>query len=166
MADDIDGNIQRFTLKDADGNPHEYVLVRHGATRGQKIMWQLVALGVEPLAQIGAGIVSAAEVFDKLGDLLNVAKGEGAGDPSLEAIRPMLDAVDLKQLGANIRNAILSTDMPQLTLDLVANMTRDAKGLDKAQNFDAAFQGNYVELQQAVWQSVVRNRFISLPDMS
>ena len=138
-----------FTLPDADGVAHRYVLLPHGATEGQRIVFQLVALGAEPLARLAQGLLTIEGV--SLKRLLN--------DPA--ALKTLGEKLDVAALGGDIKRSIAS--MPdQLTAALVSRCTRDGKQLSNPSHFDTAFARNYGELARLLWEVIRVNRFLSL----
>lgn len=146
-----------FTLKDASGQEHSYRGVPHGAIEGQEVMWQLVALGAEPVARLAQLALSSSNVRD----LLNA---DGA------KLQQILGGADFSTVGADVRKALVATNMSKLAREILRNTMRDGKPLsvDASGNgvFDQAYRANYGELLQAVWRVVQANRFLPLPGTS
>jgi len=120
----------RFSLTDADGGPHDYLVALHGAVEGQGIAWRLLAAGAEPLARL-------------------IASASGG-----------LDAAALGSLGADVRAAILSVGAPAMTRDILRYTSRDGAPLANDAAFNAAFRGNYSEMLLAVRRVTEINRFL------
>lgn len=139
-----------FTLPDAEGVAHRYVLLPHGATEGQRIVWQLIALGAEPLARLAQGLLTAEGA--SLRGLLD--------DPN--TLKAMGARLDVSALGADLKRSIQSMPMDAITASLVSNVTRDSKQLSNPSHFDAAFACNYAELMRLLWEVIKLNRFLSL----
>ena len=141
----------QFTLRDATGTDHTYEVLPHPATDGSRIMWQLYAMGVEPLGKLAGSLLTA--------DGLNVKSLRGLlDDPAaLEKIR---SSVDLGALAAAIRAALVGTSMPALTQEILHHTRRDGLELRNPAHFDAAYACNYWELSVALWKVVQANRFL------
>lgn len=131
-----------FTLTDADGAEHTYeIMARHAAEPGFALMAEVGALVSGPLAALMAGLAVGKAGAD-LGGLL-------------------------APVGPELGRALLSLRDLALVKRILAHTLRDGKPLvgspAAAANFNAAFQGNYAELLQAVWEVVSYNRFLPLP---
>lgn len=143
----LPANIVEFTLVDADGAPHEYMLVKHGATEGQVITWSLIAFGGEPLGALAQSIFSGSG---------QASIGSMMDDPKA------LASINWGNLGRDIAASVQGTDMAGLTRKLLINVHRDGKSLRDPSHFDAAFQANYGELMKLLWEVVKHNRFLGL----
>lgn len=131
-----------FTLNDADGNPHQYMVVQHPADTGQDLMWALVSFAGEPLGAVAKKLVTAGAA--------------GGLDASV------ISEIDWGQLGKDIASSVDRTDMARLTTLLVANTTRDNQWLKDQAVFKGAFQANYSELMMLLWKVIEVNRFLPL----
>jgi hypothetical protein len=144
-----EAGLRTFTLSDADGAEHHYQVVLHPPEQGQRILWALVALGGEPLGALLGGVVGQLVLGDKtIGDLV---------DSSVEDV---LGEVDWSAVGRNVSEAVRRTDMPTLSKALLAHTVRDTKQLRDPTNFGAAYQANYGEMLQALWEIIKANRFL------
>ena len=141
-----------FKLADASGVVHEYTVVPHGATQGERIVLSLLSYLPEPLAVLLGGL----DGFDSIDDL------KGADLPKL------LEGLDLSQLGAAVGKALREAvaQIPTLRAEILAHTMRDGKRITGAQ-FDAAYQRNYLELGRALFEVCRFNGFfpgLSTPD--
>jgi hypothetical protein len=128
-----------FTLLDADGAEHKYVVTPHRPQAGMRIVHQLFAVFAPSLlALIPPGMISALKSGRGAGELL--------AQIDLAAAGPAL-SIALGSLPADIEAAIL------------AETTRDGKALKNPANFDAAYARNYWEALQAVQKVTVYNGF-------
>lgn len=141
----------RFTLHDADGVEHAYEVILHPATEGARIMWQLVAMGVEPIAKLAGGLLASEGLSaTSIRGLLNDPAG-------LEKLRAGLD---VGGLATSIRASLASVSLPALTKDILSRTSRDGRDLANQLLFDEAYSGNYGELALALWKVVQANRFL------
>jgi len=139
-----------FSLPDGDGVAHRYVLVPHGATDGERIVWQLVAFGAEPLARL------AQALFLLEGATLRSMMD----DPT--ALKRMGERLDTSALGGDLKRSITTMPMAEIRAALVSRCTRDGKQLSNPAHYDAAFSRNYGELGRLLWEVIKANRFLSL----
>jgi hypothetical protein len=151
---------KQFVIVGADGLEHRYTVVLHDAVAGQAIMWDLVALGAEPMARLAESALKSEQVIAGLSSAL--ASG-GAGKLLDGGAAELLGGLDLGSVGADVKRAITSMPMPKLTRDILRHTTRDEKPLANDGVFGSAYQGNYGELLRAVWEVAKINRFLSLP---
>lgn len=128
-----------FTLKDADGIEHRYLVTPHRPQAGTRIVHQLFAV----FAPAALGIIPP-------GMIRALQSGKGAGELmaqiDLAAAGPAL-SLALSSLPADIEAAILS------------EATRDGKPLKNEHHFSAAYARNYWEMMQAVQKITVYNGF-------
>jgi hypothetical protein len=140
--------LRQFTLKDADGNEHAYQLVLHDAMMGQKIMWDLVALSGETLGGLMQSLLE-----NEVGSIAGLLDKQAADLATL---------VDWAGVGRDIAAAVGKANMPELTTLLLRHTTRDGNSLANPVHFNQAYQANYFELGQALWQILRENRFLPL----
>lgn len=140
----------QFKLKDADGVEHAYECLPHPASEGQRVMWMLWGMGVEPLGKIAAG-------FMRMEGMRGKSIFAAAGDASLREQFALV--VDLGAMAAAIRQALASVPMDVLGKDLLSRTTRDGKELANPLVFDEAYSRNYPEYALALWEVVKANRF-------
>lgn len=144
-----------FTLTDAQGEQHTYTVSPHRGSEGAPLALQLLALVVEPLAA-GAGPV----IIQGLG------KVQGKGKAALVALATdpeLLEALDLQQLGAGVRSAMLQL-RPALIAQVLRYTNRDGKPLIASGGkptslYDRAYARNYMELGRALWEVASFNGF-------
>lgn len=146
----LPGPIQ-FTLRDAAGADHAYEVIPHPATEGSRIMWQLYAMGVEPLGKLAGSVLAA--------DGLNVRSLRGLlDDPA--ALEKLKASVDLGAVASSIRASLGPATMDGLTKEILAHTRRDNLELRNPGHFDAAYACNYWELSMVLWKVVQANRFL------
>ena len=138
-----------LVLTDADGKPHTYTIVPFGATEGSAVLWQLLAMGSEPIARLASGALAAGDGMS-LRALMD--------DPAV--LDRMRKTIDIAGVGADIRSTIRSTNMQAIQASLVSRCTRDAKSLANPTHFDVAFARNYIELGKLLWEVIKLNRFL------
>jgi hypothetical protein len=132
-------NMHTATIKDVDGNPHEYLITLHPPTEGEILMWQLAELAGE-----------------SLGGILSAALSGGSLD---------LDAgIDFSAAGRDVANALRRTNMPAFRAALLKHTIRDGKRLDDPMNFNEAYQANYAEIFLAMKEVLQVNRLFPRPD--
>ena len=125
-----------FELKDADGQPHTYLVVPHPPDEGQRILWTLMAGGVEPLAAAAGGLLAKGGT---LAELMDQDLGDLFGD------------LDWASVGKGLKSTLVSGDMPGLTKQLMRHTLRDGRELADPAVFAGAYQRNYWEMTRALW---------------
>lgn len=137
----------QFQIKDADGNPHEYIVGRHDADQGLRICFILMghaAGALVPLLEpLLSGKTSLASVMG------------GKADDAFEG-------VDLSKAAAEVKALLLDPSSIQLVRDIMVETTRDGKVLRNPAAFNEAYGANYGELLKALWKVVQHNRFFPL----
>lgn len=141
--------IVEFELNDHDGKTHKYLVTLHGTEEGERILWQLITLGGEPLGALCQG--AAGKLIAEGGSLGDVLDG-GAAE--------MLAEIDFAGLGRQVSNAVARSNMPALTKAIFKFAHRDGKPLRDPAVYNAAYRANYWELLQAQWEIVRANRFL------
>lgn len=128
--------MHEFTLNDADGNPHSYVIVaRHNITDGHRLMRRLQALIAGPLGGLIDGLAGG--------------KGSSSGSTGPELVRALASIEDMT-----------------LVRQLLAHVSRDGvllSGPTALKALNDAYQGNYGEMDAACYEVIKHNRFLSLP---
>lgn len=121
-----------FTLRDDQGNEHEYVVIQRGAAEGFDLGGRLIKI-------LGPGIGSG------IGGLKITDGDDGAEEAGL----------NLGTLGAGagqISSAIMAEGGHRLVVEILKYTTRDARPLSNLNDFNQAYQGNYGELLEAIWR--------------
>jgi hypothetical protein len=142
--------VRRLTLKDADGQPHEYVLLRHDAEKGLEICFVLLGHAAGAIVPLMEPLLSG-EV--SIGAILS---GNDA------AAEKAFEGVDLSKAAAEIKGLLLDPKSVGLVKDLVSETSRDGKPLRIPANFAEAYRGNYFELLRLLWKVIEYNRFFPL----
>ncbi len=132
-----------FTLTDADGGSHEYMVHAHPPRDGIEVLAKLAAMGAEPL------IAFMAAMMD-------------------DGVDSSVSAAEMAQAGRGIRDALLQQAPTVLLREILRYTFRDSKPIGKPGAagdlaFDQAYIRNYWEMMQATWQVVQYNRFFTLP---
>jgi hypothetical protein len=151
----------QFVIKDADGVDRHYEVTPHNAVQGQAIMWDLVALGAEPMARLASSALKSEEVVAALASTL--AEKGGAAKLLDGGVVELLGDIDIGAVGADLKRAIMSMPMAKLTREILRHTTREGRPLSDDTAFGLAYQANYGELLRAVWEVAKINRFLSLP---
>lgn len=152
-----------FTLDDVDGNTHQYDLMPHPADEGQIIVFQLMALGAEPLGSIAQAVATAGEIRDMIGKAMDEGGIEAVMEIDYMAV---LAAVDFTRMGKAVKDVLASGKAPQMVRDVLSKARRDDIPLDKDGNFGRAYQANYGEMLAAAFYSIKVNRFFVPLDIS
>ncbi len=145
-----------FDLTAADGSKHRYDITPHTHEQGHRLFWQLMATAAGPLARV-ADIVLATQKAGGLAQLLD--------KDHMDLLDEVLGAGGVASLGEDVKRAILSTDMPDIGVELLRFTNRDGQPMSEAINRDMAYQANWIEYLQALWRSVEHNNFLPLLDM-
>ncbi len=140
--------MREFTLNDADGKSHDYMLVQHPADEGEEILWTLVGLSGEPLGRLAVSVLDGRQ-----------GPVRGLLDLNIEQL---LASVDWAVVGRDISSAVTRTRMPALTKRLLKYVSRDGQQLANELVFKTVFQANYSELLQLLFKVVEENRFLPL----
>jgi hypothetical protein len=134
-----------FTLTDWQGKTHTYQThLFTPSDGGLDIMWQITALGAEPLGRIVDGVTSGA-------GMVSAMMAGGGLDKAVE--------IDFSGLGADVAKALMVLDAGAFSRRIMSRTLRDGKRLDDDSTFDGAYRGNYWEFQRACWEVVKVNRF-------
>jgi len=152
-----------FECSDADGQPHQYELTPHGALDGQRVVFQLIGLGAEPVGQLVAGVVQSGDLLETIDGARKAGGLEAVMDLDLQAL---LGAVDWHELGAAVRQVLATGQAPDLVRELLRHAHRDGQPLRSDVAFDQAYRQNYGELLAAAYHSIRINRFFQLPGIS
>lgn len=150
--------LRTFTLTDGDGAVHQYEVVLHPPTEGQRVMWTLLSHLVAPITGLLGGLVPLLELSRgrKISELLD--------DPeAMQRFGEVLAEVDFGKLTATLQAALAAPEMDRLVLQILSRTSRDGAPLANQLQFDEAYAGNYGELLSAVWEVVRANRFLSPP---
>lgn len=143
-----------FTLTDAQGESHEYMITPHAASDGTRLCLRIMAMAGEPLGRLVSG---------NLGELIELFKsGEIDLDGEIDKELAKLKDLDV-DLGATVRDiqaAIAEAGDEKFFRSLLRHTYRDGDPVHQEHNFDRFYQANYLELFQAVWKSVQVNGFL------
>lgn len=147
-----------FTLKDAEGETHEYECTRHKGDKGLPLASQIAALlvgpvitSLGPLALGAFGSMTGGGKITKAGMMVAILT-----DPKVRA------GMDFAALSEAAKAAI--TGLPPETIYRILEYTnRDGKALvngsTPTQAFNVGYAGNYMELGQAVFEVAKHNGF-------
>lgn len=153
----------QFTLTDAEGKEHPYVVGYHSADEGIEIsLWLLAHSGA-----IATGLVPA--VRDAVASLIGDADKVSAvldvdASTAWAALSGALGSVSLEAVGTEWRKALLSPEARAILKTLFRHATRD--GLDVGQGFGRMYAANYLEMYQAAVAIIKANRFFPWPGTS
>lgn len=141
--------VREFSLVDADGAEHRYLVALHPAEQGERIVWALVGLLGGPLG----GLLKGA-----LGELLSA--GGTVEELLARDARELLGAVDWGTVGRELAAAVGGGNVPTLSREILKFAHRDGKPLADRVQYSAAYQANYAELARALWEVSRVNRFL------
>lgn len=143
-------------------------------------MWQLISLGLEPVATGLSNLLKREALLAVFGGL-GMLDEEGAGDGAnltiealldrplpdlIEAIGAVAEPVKLGEVAGSLRSALARVDASKLTREILRFAVRNGKPLSNDAHFAEAFRRNYGEMLAAAWEVVRYNRFLPLPDTS
>lgn len=151
--------VHQFTLTDANGKPHDYLVTEHPGGEGMTIMFELLALGAPTVLGLAGAALKSEEL---LGSVIGAFKAEGestAGDVS--ELARQFAALDLGSVGNELGKALAMGKAPELTRKILSRTHRDGRPL--ATHIDIAYQANYLELLTALWRVCSINRFFPVP---
>lgn len=167
----------KFTLLDEWGKPHTYETTAFRPSQGGKLRTRVASLLVQPIAAAFYEISKGGDLAG-LRDLAVITTGAvtdannipiPAGDPRLaqlqalatDKIKGWMSEIDPSRIASAARDAL--RDMPEeLPFQLLEHTLRDGDAMFAQQNFDAAYERNYSELDAAIWEVVQFNGFLSL----
>ncbi len=152
---------EEFTLTDAVGNPHDYILTLHPATAGQAVMFQLMALAAEPLGRMLETLVGVEDFMTAIDSNLSDAVA-GVGDMDLGEL---LTSIDWAVLGNDIRKVLGDPKCTAIVKELFRHTLRDAQPMSETMPFDIAYRGNYLEMLNVMWRIIKFNGFFPLTGM-
>ena len=151
--------MQEFTLQDAHGVDHDYMVQLMPATKGAAVSFELMALVVEPLAPMLGGVVHAAMAAMDRGGASSKAS-DVLGDIDVGV---MLEGLDFAAVGAAISAVVARIPQP-LVRTLMGTVHRDGQPMSKQSAFDQAYTGNYMELMRALGKVIQANHFLPASD--
>lgn len=140
MATDRRSSPVQFTLKDVDGEEHNYICTPHSTTEAASIILCLLSSFTELAAKV------AGEAVKRQG--MDVELEEVFRDPEL-----------LAEMGAAAQAGVARVP-PAMLPSLFLHTKRDGQALRDKGNYDAAFAGNHKEWFAAVYHIVAVNRFL------
>lgn len=144
--------LHTFTLKDAEGNEHEYQMIAHAADEGEEIMWHLTAMAAGPLGALLQSMIGELIVGERsMTELLDT-------DP-----KTLFAGVDLAEVGKSLQPILASPTMRDLSAKLLRHTTRDGKALSDKMTRALAYQRNYTEMHRALLEAIRFNRFFPVP---
>lgn len=135
-----------FTLTDAWGVEHSYLVSYHGASEGLEIVAKLGALVAPSLGKL----VSALSDGDGLSAVL---------DASFKAtdLEGMLKLLDWSLVAGELKLALMDPALVPLVKRILRHTVRGKTPLEMG--FDQAYRANYAELYKAVWEVIRINGF-------
>ena len=154
--------VHQFTLTDAEGQPHDYLVTEHPGGDGMGIMFDLLALGAPTVMSLAGAAMKSGEMLEAI---LTAYRGGGDGGAITKSdtseFGKLLAGLDLASVGTEIGRALATGQPPHLTRKLLSpqGVFRDGKPL----SIDLAYQANYLELLNALWKVCSVNRFFPVP---
>jgi len=153
----------RFTLTDADGQGHSYVLTAIEPEEGVRMMFELWGLACGPLGEaVGSAVKNAQALFDGDKSLTSVLDDPAA----MTALWDVIRGVNFGAIGQDVQRAFLRPNMDDLVRRLMHLVHRDGRPMRDRAAFSDAYKANYWELMQGVWEVIRANRFFPQLDTS
>lgn len=156
-----------FQLSDRSGAKHDYRVEPHPGGPGAVLALRVQSLATEPLVEVVHTLASAPGL-QELASALKDGSDKDSGELLANAAGSLLGelgSLDLTAVSKALSAMLGAKDGLQLVKDILSRTYRDGKPLSEAMNFDAAYQANYWELQQAVIEVVRFNGFFPLADL-
>lgn len=153
----------RFTLTDAQGKPHDYVLQEFNAQEGLELMCSVVGLGLPSIASAITAGLRNPEMIGAASDALSGNADDSADDEDRDAFSEISEGFDLSPIGREMARALLSGKVPKLLQRLLGSVFRDGERMDDRIAFNQAYRANYGEAMRAALEVCVRNGFFLLP---
>ena len=157
-------HLHAFTIKDSDGEEHEYSTISHPPTEGMSILWTLIALGGEPLARLAQSVIADALQAggEEAADVIEVVEDEvKISDRMMSIIGDIeLNSIDFTGAARDLRLVMSQLPLNELVHKLLKYTTRDGKPLTSKTNFDQAYTANYFEMLNACWRVIASNGFL------
>lgn len=151
--------VHEFTLTDARGAEHSYLVQEHPAGDGCAIFYELMGLGMPTLlGLLGAALKSEELIRDVLA-AMSAKSDEDAPPFDWQDLARKLGELELEKVGQEIGRALATGKAPALTRALLSKTHRDGKLLNGAA-FDLAYQANYWEMVRAIFKVCQVNRFL------
>lgn len=152
--------VHEFTLTDASGQPHEYSVTPHGASKGTGLCMRVLKIAGEPVGRLASA--NLGQLLDMVG---GIEVGDGASnDEVFASIKDRLSEldVDFGDVIRDVQMAISELGDEKLFAELFHHSYRDGKPLANPAVYDEAYQANYMELFRAIWEVVTINGFLPL----
>lgn len=153
---------RKATFCDVDGDEHSYIMTQFGALQGIELAPVVISCVSEPLGQM----------LNTLGALTPEQK---AADDDDDVEQPGLvtsifnsdfDAEAAGKAVATLAQKVVEAGGPDFVHKLLSKTVRDKKPLSDKLVFDAAYQGNYMELMAVVGWVLTENFSSALGRMS
>lgn len=151
-----------FSLKDAEGNDHEYVVMLHPAHEGDSLAWRIQGLGVAPLVEAIKGLAQAPEVQALAGAMRGDTDAETPAEVMTDAgagLFAALGDIDVTPLASSLQSVMAHPDLPKLAREIMKHTARDRQKLGMDTAWSTAYRGNYGEMMLAVARVIQLNDF-------
>lgn len=146
--------MQEFTLKDAQGQEHQYLCIPHKTSDGTKLCNRILAIAGEPLGRVlSSNLVTLIEMFQQ--GKIDV---DSDADQLIGVLKDL--DIDLGSIVGDIARAVALAGDDKFFKELLKHTTRDGKQLTDPANYEPAYQANYAEQLQAVAKVIMINGFI------
>lgn len=156
--------VHEFSLEDADGRVHKYLLHPHPAEEGMELLFELIGIGAPTVLGGMAELFKSEDMVSGLFDAVRSMVGpEGAASAATSSdwseFANLVGKLDVAKVGREITFAMSTGKAPKLVRRLLAKAHRDGKPLRDDGTFSVAYQANYWEMLQAVQEVCKVNRF-------
>ena len=156
-----------FSLKDREGNIHEYVVAPHAGMDGLSVIDAMLAIGMGPLIEAAFAAIRASEEQRAAG------KAVGKTDVQIQesfSLAEVIEKVDVENLVVSAQQGIRSAGgMSTLAPLVMRHTTRDGVNLFSGKTgrlnsaqFDIAYTQNCGELRAAFLKVMEINNFFEL----
>ncbi len=157
-----------FTLKDRNGDEHEYIVMPHPATEGMALSAEVLGLLTPTLLSALGGALESDDLRTAVLGALGPGNGVSDRKKGVSDLLKMASGVDWSKVGDDVGSMFRSPRFVPLMRQLLKYTSRgDSNGMRSLSNeadFEIAFAANYMEAYQAAWRVCVVNGFF--PDLS
>jgi hypothetical protein len=153
--------VHQFTLLDARGREHSYVVTEHPAGEGMEVMFALLSMGVPTALGLAGAALQTEKLLNALVAAFTTGAEASASEDDWKDLASMAVGLDLPAVGRELGVALASGRAPELTRKILSRTHRDGHPLSNT--FDLAYQANYLEMIQAIWKVCWANRFFPVP---
>jgi len=153
---------RKATFCDADGNDHSYLMTQFGASQGIELAPVVIQCVAEPLGQM-LNTFSALSPEQPDEDTDEDVEAPGLVSTFFDS---EFNAEEAGKAVSTMAQKVIEAGGPDFVHRLLSKTVRDKKPLSDKLTFDAAYQGNYMELLAVVGWVLTENFASALGRMS